>query len=107
MSAAKPKLTFKKQPSETGLARVCQGPRGAKLFLHEGGKRIELASVNYSRDPVAWFWSAPASEWTGEWHNTAASGIYYRTIELAKAGCLAWVRAALAATAAAPKEAKP
>jgi len=42
-----PKLTFKKEASERGLARVCQGPRGYEIKLD--GKRIGSISANFQR----------------------------------------------------------
>ena len=88
------RLTWKRQPHETGLRRVCQGERGYNLRLDSE----TVASVRLDRSIMGegrgYFWSCPARDlWP--WHNTAAEGVFFATADEAKADCKAWIVAAI------------
>jgi hypothetical protein len=51
---------WRKQKSETGLARVCQGPRGFELF-EQGGSRPVIHVAPYTKGfdkytILGWYW---------------------------------------------------
>jgi len=88
------KITWKKQPSETGLARVCQAPRGADLRI-DGVRVMSVrpAGRGLGRSVSGWYWYG-SSEALGIPHtNTCDTPL--PTLEEAKAACEASVREAL------------
>jgi hypothetical protein len=82
-----PRFTWSRQPSERGLAGVCQGPRG--FILKRGGKEVgrvsPLTGGPINRDITGWYWY-------GSGHNSLWSGDKYTNPDDAKAACLAYVR---------------
>lgn len=82
------RLSWRKQPNETGLARVCQGTRGFEL--RQGKETLAVVAVlggRYSRGP--WYWY-------GMGRNTASQPA--PTFDTAKAEALAWVKSQLEVT---------
>ena len=89
------RLTWSKQPSERGLASVCQAPRGANLKVNG----IEIGAVRPKlvdwRTWDGWYWYAriPSSLVGGDegvYHNSSDNPD--ETIEQAKVACETWVR---------------
>jgi len=69
---------WKKQPSETGLARVCQTERG--LILSDAGHRIITVAPNCTNGgtrAVNWYWY-------GMERNTYSEKLFFTTKEEAK-----------------------
>lgn len=97
------RLTWRREPSETGLARVCQSPRGA--ILSWNGE--DVACVKWARSslglltyhittPYKWFWCArPRGRDEVIGYRNTIDSILYRTLDEAKAACLAYVRSEL------------
>lgn len=82
------RITWKKQASEHGLAGMCQSPRGYVLRID--GKNV--GSVSWCRNASPWMWSVASDDDFGiPWSNSAARGVYYQDIELAKTECKAYV----------------
>lgn len=85
------KLTWRKQPNNTGLARITQGPRGYGLWLE--GRQV--ASVSHypigHREYKGYYWSAPSNEPLGIKHRNTASTKVYDDIEEAKRECRAYI----------------
>jgi hypothetical protein len=90
----KHRLTWKRQPNEKGLARVCQGERG--WILSVDGKavcRVAVAYKGWSKDKLGYYWYG-SSESLGIAHrNTCNSPV--PTAEEAKAECERYVRECL------------
>ncbi len=85
------KLTWSKQPSEQGLARVCQGPRGAILKLD--GERVGYV---YATRPSGWYWVAINDTLGVTLFNSCASGrALTADLDTAKAECEDYVRKCL------------
>lgn len=82
-----PRLRFRRQKSERGLARHMQGERGYDLML--GDERIGGVYPRYARFErnSGYYWYAHVGK---ESRNTASEPV--PTIEQAKADCMAWVR---------------
>lgn len=59
-------LRWRKAPRETGLARVCTGPRGAELRIGDD----VLARVYYDRGSAAWTWVATSEKYGVPYKNT-------------------------------------
>lgn len=85
------RLTWKKQPSETGSRRVCQGPRGAILSAdgEELGRVYPFSTglVTYK----GWYWTAAGDG--VPWCNTSNAPV--EDIDEAKAQCETYVRKCL------------
>lgn len=74
-------LRWRKQPNETGLRRVVQGPRGAEL---RDGKRVVMRVAPLGRGADGeWYWYGLGA-------NTAAQPL--ASIEEAKRGAEAYAR---------------
>ena len=91
----KPRLRWKREQPEHGLARVCQSPRGYDLRL--GG--VKVGSVRPLRvgfaDYDGWFWVACHAVLGIPWRNSAAAGHPRMTMVEAKAACESYVRQCL------------
>lgn len=97
----KPRLRWRKEPNERGLASTGQAPRGAELWY--GNERI--ATVTAGRHgsgfgpPDTWSWSARSDHNGVPWRNSAAEGRYWpltdEGLEAAKADCRAYVERCL------------
>jgi len=85
---AKPRLTWKKTPRSTGLARVCEGELGYDLRMD--GRRIGGAHPHFKG---GYYWAVIGTE-TIKHRNTAH--VTVATIEEAKTQCMAYVRECLA-----------
>lgn len=83
-STRRPPLRWRKQPSERGLARIGQLPRG--VDLRRGGECLACVRPT-SQSGEAWFWRARIGD---ESTNTACRP--QPTIEEAQAEAEAWVR---------------
>lgn len=89
------RLTWRKEPHETGLARVCQGPRGAELRI-DGTlvAHVSALRVGFSRDYDGWYWYCGTEPALGILHrNTCRAPV--STIDEAKAACRAYVAGCL------------
>lgn len=95
------RLTWKREPRETGLASITQGERGYDLNL--GGERIGGAYPSYNgwnrHDVVGWMWVAGDEKHGIEHRSSHLTPV--ATMEEAKERCIAYVRAQLAQTPAA------
>lgn len=92
------RLTWKRQANETGLARVCQSPRG--FDLRAGGRYIggvRPHRVDRFGRYAGWYWYAVDDTLRIGRMNTNDSPVL--TIEEAKSECIAYVRACLAKAA--------
>jgi hypothetical protein len=92
-----PRLTWKREPVERGLAAVAQGPLGYELNF---GPHKSIASVNAKSTGFhryqGWYWVAGANPDLGiAYRNTSATP--KATIEEAKDEAEGYVRAALRA----------
>lgn len=87
------RVTWKKEPDETGLARVVQGPRGVDLRVN--GKRVAYVRPHLvaSREYKGWWWCARSDEHGIPLRNTATTPV--ATMEEAKAACEQYVRSVL------------
>lgn len=90
------RLTWRRMPRHTGLARITQGERGWDLRLHCNGAR-DIGSVNPVTDQVGfgqligWMWCAVAYKDLGlPYHNSYSDGLI-ATADEAKAQCIAYV----------------
>ncbi len=93
------RLRWSTEPNETGLARVCQGPRGA--ILKVDGEEIGRAS--FSRVYDGWYWNA----YSGIQRTIQRRyGHGISTLEAAKDECEAYVRSELGLPAKAKKKAR-
>lgn len=89
-------LRWKRQPSETGLRAVVQGPRGWHLYW--GTKRIATVSVLYkgfSRETDGWYFVAREDDLKVPHRNTC--GERGKPASVARADCVAYVLAHLRA----------
>lgn len=98
MAQVKPRLRFKREPDEQGLARVCQGPRGADLWY--GGRDVGSVSPKKvgwgAGDYKGWYWCCPEIADLGiEHRNTSSAPV--DTLEEAKAALRAHVEGCLKA----------
>lgn len=87
------RLSWRKQPSEQGLASVGQRERGFELRYGD----VDVASVTpvtngMSRQTTGWYYCARADEYGVPRHNTYGTQ-HWPTKEEAKAECDKWVRA--------------
>lgn len=94
----KPRITWRKEPSEQGLARIGQGPRGYQLCIN--GKCIaDISPVRNGFQPeyIGWMWSCASNDELGiVWKNTSAEKRkpYPMTddgMEQAKADCKTYI----------------
>ena len=88
------RLTWSRQPSETGLARVCQGERGRILKIN--GSKVGYAGAAYkewSHIVAGYYWYAGDDKLGIERRNTAHEPV--STLEEAQAQCEAHVRECL------------
>src|SRR5579859_8196065 len=101
----KGRLVWRREPNETGLARVCQSPRGAELRLCVPGRKPERVGwVNPVRhsfhDYRGWYWIAWSKDGRVPRYNTVDSecGVVktFDTLDAAKADCFAYVKSCLA-----------
>ena len=89
------KVTARNEPSESGLARVCQAPRGFIIKLdgrdvgRVGSSRNLFAESPEERGRVSWHWYASV---VSVRHNSAAEGENFSTREAARDACIAWVK---------------
>lgn len=76
-------LRWRKQPNETGLRRVCQGPRGFEL--REGSTIVIRVSplLSNHREVMGWYWYGLGKNTSNEPTKTA---------EEAKAQGMAWAK---------------
>lgn len=87
------RLTWKREPRETGLAAICQGERGFHLNLNG----INIGSVSplykgFGRDKIGYYWCVgSAPEIKLPYRNTANRRPAYATVEEAKEACKAYV----------------
>ncbi len=89
-----PRLTWKREPNETGLARVCQGKRGWDLRIN--GNRIAMVrpwTKGFDRTVRGWYWYGGSDALAVPRMNTCDSPT--KTSEEACAECEAHVRKAL------------
>ena len=86
------RFTWSKEPRQTGLAGVCQGPRG---FVLKHGC-AEVATVSPLTDgpsrwtPNGWYWCA--ENMAGVRHNSLWNTPRYATPDEAKTACLAYAK---------------
>jgi len=78
-------LRWRKQPNETGLRRVCQGPRGFEL--RDGEKAVvhvaPLTNPANRWEVIGWYWYGLGMNTSGE---------PVRSAEEAKAQAMAWAK---------------
>lgn len=90
------RVTARNQPSEGGLARVCQSPRGYIIKLdgkdvgRVGSSRNLFAKTPAERGCLSWHWYAHVG---GESRNSAANDCNYPTKEEARDACIEWIKA--------------
>lgn len=89
------RMSWRKQPNETGLRAVGQGPRGAILKVDgEDVGRVYPRRRAGAWEYRGWYWTARSDRLGIALRNTAGDEV--ETIEEAKAQCAAYVREALA-----------
>ena len=100
------RITCRKEPNESGLARVCQLPRG--FIISIGGVRVARVggarSLARGASAVTWHWYGHRDPDVPR-RNSAAEGIQFATREDARDNCVAYLRECLASARAA-KEAR-
>lgn len=89
------RITFSQQPSETGLARVAQTPRGYICKIN--GAEIGRISAHYNRignyANYAFMWyTFENAELRIPYRNTSAEGITFATREEARDHMKAWLK---------------
>lgn len=90
--AKRSRLSWRRKPKLTGLFGMLNN-RTRGWDLHRGEEC--LASVGVCADG-RFYWAAPSCDlW--RWKNTAAEGLYFGSPKAAKAHCVDWVKAQLAA----------
>ena len=96
--SSKPRLTWRKQPNETGLRSIGQGPRGAILKVDgEDVGRVYAYGRGITGDPHrGWYWTARDNAGHIPLRNTAGKPV--KDLEEAKAACKAYVLECLAKT---------
>lgn len=87
MSVRKPRVTCRTERNETGLARVCQSPRGYDICI-DGKPVVRVACVRRSTD--GWYFY-------GMGHNTY-SDKHWTTKEEARDAAIAFVKAEISQT---------
>lgn len=90
------RITWKKEPNETGLARIGQSPRGYDLNID--GERVGSVRphrVGWERRWDGWWWCARSDKHGIPLRNEASNPL--KTIEEAKDACKAYVLASLQA----------
>ena len=86
----KARLTWRKQPNESGLARVGQGPRGAVLKVDgEDVGRVCANSVGFN-EYRGWYWTAVDNAGRVPLKNTCDKPV--AALDDAKRQCEAYVR---------------
>lgn len=93
MSMTKPRLTWSRQPDETGLARVCQPPRGA--ILKANGKEVAYVSPVLgwpNRHILGWYFVGMGQN---SYNDPDGTGVF-PTMNEAKAACKAYIVGQLA-----------
>lgn len=96
------RITFKRDARETGLARVCQGPRGYEI--RADGKRVgHVSPLCPDRWIITgWYWYCAANDAMNiELRNTAKTPV--KTVDEAKAQAKAYIVECLKASSKAGK----
>jgi hypothetical protein len=77
----RPRLMWRRQPNETGLAAVCQSPRGKEL--RNQGKTLGLARSHGGRlrDRPGYYWHGGWEEYGVPRRNTASRTPSFPTLE--------------------------
>lgn len=94
--AAKFRITWKKQPSEQGLARVCQDERGKVISVN--GQEVGGAFPLYKglgKEKIGYYWCARKEEIGITGNNSTIHGKPFETIDEAVAACDTHVRTCL------------
>ncbi len=90
MATKKPRITWRKQKNEGGLASIGQSPRGYELFVNG----VQVGSVSAKnigwKNWSGWYWHARSDELGIEWRNTSSEKPF-ADIEDAKVACKAYV----------------
>lgn len=92
--SARLRITWKKEPNETGLASIGQSPRGYDLRIngeHVGSVRPNR--IGFERRWVGWWWYAVSDKHGITLRNEARAPL--KTIEEAKDACKAYVLSCL------------
>lgn len=79
------RVTVSREASESGLARVCQSPRG--YVLKVDGKVVGRVGWSHSPD------KSKPWHWYGSGHNSASAGTYFATKEEARDNAVAFIKA--------------
>lgn len=86
------RLSWRKQPDERGLASIGQSPRGLELrYGNENIADVLPVTKGNRWNVVAWYFCASADEF-GVPHRNTYGAKHYKTKELAKAACDAYVK---------------
>lgn len=90
----KPRLTWSRQPDNTGLARVAQSPRGA--YLKANGNHVGTVSPDLGgplrRDILGWYFYGMGRN---SFNDPNRTGIF-PTMDEAKVACKVWIVAQIA-----------
>ena len=94
----KPRITWRKEANEQGLARIGQGPRGYELRIN-GNRVADISPVRngFKLEYIGWMWSCASNDELGiAWKNTSAEKRkpYPMTddgMEQAKADCKTYI----------------
>ena len=94
----KPRLTWRHQPDERGLAHAAQATRGLDLYYGDSLRRVQVASVrplmpDFSRQLTGWYWYAREDSLDIARFNSAQNPV--ATMEEAKQEAEAYVRSCL------------
>jgi hypothetical protein len=90
MSKRAPQLRWRRQPNETGLARVCQTERGYDLRMGEEVlAQVRPTYAGFGRQSEGYYWFARSGDWL-PLKNTASTPV--ATMEEAKREAEAYVR---------------
>jgi hypothetical protein len=91
-----PPIRWRREPRETGLARVTQGERGYQLW--RGNQRLASVSVAYKSGrfspKLGYYWAARCDEAGVPFYNSISgrTGVIYYTVDAAKRACAEYVR---------------
>jgi hypothetical protein len=82
------RMTWKKEPLMSGLARIGQFANRERGFVLSAGGQ-EIGAVSHAPDRGGWYWYARVGD---HFFNSAGRGRYYPTSFDARAACKAWAK---------------
>ena len=89
------RITCRKEENETGLARVCQSPRGFVISV-DGKKVARVGSYRgLGAKPDGWHWYGGDDSLGIPRRNSSAEGLTYETKEACRDACIAYLKTSI------------